>query len=94
MIYTRIFYLVIFMVMLYIVNTERDQCMTNKKEVEDFDKVNGCGDDYSIINTDQVIENLSKAEATLDAMEIALISVLVLVGIEAMGLCIYIKRRH
>lgn len=87
---TRMMFFAIFFGMLQILNTEREQCQTNKHQVQDFNKTNGCGDNYSRINTIKVIENLSKAEATLDTMEIALVSAIVLVAIESCCTCLYV----
>ncbi len=87
---TRMMFFAIFFGMLQIVNIEREQCQTNKHQVQDFNQTNGCGDHYSLIDTKKIIENLNKAEVSLDAMEIALVSVIVLVAIEAFCLCLYV----
>lgn len=76
--------------MLYFVETEREQCQGNKVQVQDFNKTNACGDEYSRINTVQVTDNLSKAEATLDTMELALYAAIAAVILESMGTCCYI----
>ena len=90
----RFLILACFLGMMTMIETERAQAHGNIDRVHKFAKTNSCGDEYSKIDTYKVLDRLSKADATLDGMMLAIWVGIGFVCVETLGLmCHYMVKR-